>query len=143
MKKERAYVVYGITGEYEDYRSWDVAVFEKEADADEFLKKLKTAYKPFKNSTRSTNGPFREPKERKKLVDAMRKFDPFFMEDYTGTDYFVLAIPFYRHGLYQPGEAKAEKLESSIRKAIGIYSSITPSNESTAQAIRILKAALE
>jgi hypothetical protein len=79
---QTVYVVRGTTGEYSDRTEWSVYGFESEAEA--------RAYVDFLGEQRK-----RLPQRSWSYTDdlavevEMRKFDPCFSEDYTGTSWYV------------------------------------------------------
>lgn len=91
---ERAtvYVVMGSTGEHSDRCEWAVSAHVRKADADERLARLEEWCR--------ANGVHGEQTKRGVLVDydTWKKLrcplDPGFQCDYTGTDYYVVEVPY-------------------------------------------------
>jgi len=87
MKTERTdemrlHLVIGSTGEYSDRSEWPVRAFKSKAGAEDFIKTLEAEYRKFEGEN---CGYQRPDQEGKSLDDAMKKLDPKFEEDYTGT----------------------------------------------------------
>ena len=79
------YVVMGTTGEYSDRSEWSVAAYDdrKLADkhADEATKFAVNAFKELRSKVADYNEP-------------PNPWDEDMLCDYTGTDYYVLEVPF-------------------------------------------------
>jgi len=82
------YVVEGITGEYEDYRTWQVAAYKSKAKAE---KKVEEATNEVARllSTYPSAGNAREAIRKGKDIN---KADPSMQLDCTGTEYYIRTI---------------------------------------------------
>ena len=78
------YVVFGQTGEYEDYSQWSVQAFKSETSAKKFAEKCQA----WVDENIDKNEYWKTPTKSK------HPLDPKFWIDYTGTSYLVRAIPF-------------------------------------------------
>ena len=107
----KLYVVCGATGEYSDRSEWTTWAFPTEATA--------RAYVEFLNRYRQEiGGPpddrwdFEEPSEYGRWLAKMRRFDPGFSEDYTGTSWFVSEVD-----VGEPPELPAEHDPAALSNA--------------------------
>ncbi len=84
----KAFIVFGRTGEYSDRGEWPVRGFLDAAKAEAFefesTKRAKVFFDEY-NSLKYTE-VWDEAQE------AIRKFDPGFRCDYTGTDYYTIDV---------------------------------------------------
>lgn len=83
MKK--IYVVGGTSGEYSDRTEWLVDAWETRQAAEARVVELKTLLQKLGITTYFDEWS----DEGKALIAKMRKEDPAFQYDYTGTDYYV------------------------------------------------------
>lgn len=82
----KCWIVTGSTGQYSDRTEWPVRVFLQEKSAIDFFDKLDRAYLSFPQTKR---GYERDEGQMEELEKCMKELDPRFMEDYTGTTYFL------------------------------------------------------
>lgn len=84
------YVVMGGTGEYSDRQEWPVRAFATEAHAQAFVAAAEVWLLAHDVSRRSDGIADYEERER---LEASCPFDPNAQFDYSGTTYWLLAVP--------------------------------------------------
>ena len=80
------YIVFGATGEYEDYNEWMFKAFKNKNDAEKII---------FNFNKRLTELNTCEPLDweaRENIEEEFRKHDPRFNMDYTGSHYFIKKV---------------------------------------------------
>lgn len=81
--RQRSYIVFGCTGEYEDYSAWPIITYSVATAADEHVAKA--------NQWAKDNGYAGYAHGRERRPNS--PWDPYMLVDYTGTSYFVRSVP--------------------------------------------------
>jgi hypothetical protein len=82
------HVVIGTTGEYSDRAEWLTRAFESRAEAEAYVALLTAK----RQALPARAGGILDWSDRMDLQNAMRAFDPGYLEDYTGTSWYVEAV---------------------------------------------------
>jgi hypothetical protein len=89
MKMRKVYIVQGMTGEYDDARSWNVRVFTHLGKAKAFIRKLeKELAESISRNEVDLTQPYWDQNLDKVAIEMRETIDPKFQIDYTGTSYF-------------------------------------------------------
>lgn len=83
---EKIWMVGGTTGEYSDRTEWVVDAWRSEAEAQARVVELTKAMQRLGITGREPDR-YMEAHERRR--EEMQKLDPSFMDDYTGTSYYI------------------------------------------------------
>lgn len=86
----KIYNVYGETGEYSDYGSWNVLSFSHEKAAEEFRDLLNLMAKEYKRLEEECCYSFCD--ECVEAREKIKELDPCFSNDYTSTNYEIAEI---------------------------------------------------
>jgi len=88
MDKKAIYLLYGESGQWSDYNSWNVDAFTCEKDAKEICTHLNALAKLYDDVLKYEGKGFNHPL-RRELKEAMEKVDPTYYRDYDGASYDV------------------------------------------------------
>lgn len=88
----KIYVVAGSTGEYSDHREWVVCYFVDEAKAQKVVELLSALTRLHRVDYQDSGVLEADYKARRQAEEAIKKFDPYFQVDYTGTNYMIWEV---------------------------------------------------
>jgi len=88
---EKIWMVGGTTGEYSDRTEWVVDAWRSEAEAQARVGELKRLMQEI-GFPNSSVWDHLSSAEQEKRYDEMKKHDPAFRNDYTGTEYYICEL---------------------------------------------------
>ena len=82
---DKIYVCCGSTGEYSDHIEWYVRAFADESVGRDFVEKCSARYREIKAEYGDNSW---------EIPENANEFDPGMQTDYTGTNYYLVEVPF-------------------------------------------------